>query len=121
MSTENPLKLKLFIVDGTIPNFDGALCAEEGIDPESWFVDDAMTSRVAKSYCYLCPFGPGPNGDDVCFNWAIEVEAQTGYFAYGIFGGRDAAYRQRLLDRRKYLDENDEAPRSDEYWGQRNG
>lgn len=98
---DNPLKLKLFEQIGPVPDFAGALCAEEGMDPETWFIDDAMTSRVAKSYCYLCPFGPGPDGDDACYTTAIRVEEQTGYFAYGIYGGRDAAYRQSILDRKK--------------------
>lgn len=105
---------KLFFADNA-PDFRGSPCSHEGIDPETWFVDDAMTSRVAKSYCRVCPFGP--LGDDSCFDWALQVEAQTGYFAYGIFGGRDAAYRQRLLDRKKHLDETGEKPRLDEYWG----
>lgn len=115
MSIEsNPLKLKLFVIDQVAPDFEDALCAREGMDPESWFIDDAMTSRVAKSYCGLCPYGPRL-GDDSCYEWAIQVEEQTGYFAYGIFGGRDAAYRQAILDRRKLRASMNLEPEEDDH------
>lgn len=102
MSIENnPLKLKLFVLDPRekVPDFSEALCAQENMDPDSWFVDDAATARVAKSYCRLCPHGPLK--DDSCYEWAIKVEEQLGYFAYGIFGGRDAAHRQQILDAKR--------------------
>lgn len=100
---DNPLKLKLFVLDGEVPNFEGAACAEEGLDPDAWFMDDAEIAKKAKAYCCLCPFGPPTaandySGDDSCFDWALKVEEQTGYFAYGIYGARDAAERQHLLD-----------------------
>lgn len=101
MTIDNPLKLKLFEQLGPVPDFAGALCASEGIDPETWFVDDAMTAKIAKSYCYLCPFGPGREGNDACYTQAMLEEEQVGYFAYGIRGGRDAAYRQAILERTK--------------------
>lgn len=113
----NPLKLKMFTQGESVPDFEGGACTAQGLDPETWFQDDAMASRIAKSYCLMCPYGPsvwGRNdGDDSCYEYALEVEAETGYFAYGIFGGRDAAYRQAILDREKIADslepEDDEA------------
>lgn len=102
-------------MDGTAPDFAGGHCTEPGLDPETWFVDDASDARIAKSACALCIHGP--NGNDNCFAWFLKVEEQDGYFAYGIYGGRDAAYRQNLLDRKKYLNETGETPRPDEFWG----
>lgn len=116
MSIENnPLKLKLFVMDADAPDFSAALCAQEGLDPDTWFVDDAATSKIAKSYCRLCPYGP--LGDDTCYDWALKVEEQLGFFAYGIFGGRDAAYRQAILDvKRIRKNEGIEEPEDGEWW-----
>lgn len=118
MSIEsNPLKLKLFVLqDGEkSPEFPGALCAQENMDPDTWFVDDVATAKIAKSYCRLCPYGP--LGDDSCYNWALKVEEQLGHFAYGIFGGRDAAHRQQLLDlMRIRKNEGIEEPEDGEWW-----
>lgn len=118
MSIENnPLKLKLFVLGDNEkpPDFPGALCAQEGLDPDTWFVDDAATAKIAKSYCRLCPYGP--LGDDACYEWALKVEEHLGYFAYGIFGGRDAAYRQQILDlKRIRKDEGIEEPEDGEWW-----
>lgn len=96
MSPSNYLKLKLFTMDIPIPEFPEAACAAEGLDPETWFTEDATLAKVAKGYCILCPYGP--KGDNSCYDSAIEEETSAGYFAYGIRGGRDAAYRQRRLD-----------------------
>jgi hypothetical protein len=113
----NRLRLPSFFL-GDSPDFPDAKCVGENIDPDQWFIaDDPMASRIAKSACAMCPYGPLPKGDDSCFEWAIRVEAQDGYEAFGIFGGRDAAYRQRLLDRKKYLDDTGRKPRHDEFWG----
>lgn len=116
MSIENnPLKLKLFVLDSDAPDFPGALCAQEGLDPDTWFVDDAATAKIAKSYCRFCPYGP--LGDDACYDWALKVEEQLGYFAYGIFGGRDAAHRQQLLDMKRIRkNEGIEEPEDGEFW-----
>lgn len=100
---DNPLKLKLFVLDGESPNFPNAKCAEEGVDPDTWFLDDAEISKAAKGACCMCPYGPPTQendwtGDDTCYNYTLKVEEQTGFFAFGIFGARDAAERQRVLD-----------------------
>ncbi len=117
MSEKDTLKLNLFSLGPKelAPDFSEALCAREGMDPESWFIDDAMTSKVAKSYCRLCPYGP--LGDDSCYEWTIKVEERTGYFAYGIFGGRDAAYRQNILDGKKLRAQlGIEEPEDGQFW-----
>lgn len=100
---DNPLKLKLFVLGGEAASFEYGACTAEDLDPDTWFLDDAEIAKTAKGYCFMCPFGPANDannwqGDDSCYKWAIAVEEQTGYFAYGIFGGRDAAERQRVLD-----------------------
>ena len=114
---DNPLKLKLFVQGESVPDFAGAACAREGLDPETWFLDDAETAKVAKGYCVLCPYGPGKAGDDSCYEYFIDVEEETGYFAFGIFGGRDAAYRQRILDRRKIAKGLDVEPPDEHFTG----
>lgn len=96
------LDLKFFERLGPIPDYSGAACV--GLDPEIWFIDDAMASKVAKSYCTMCPYGPfgeDPEVRDQCYKTAMHEEEQTGYFAFGIRGGRDAAERQAKLDRKR--------------------
>jgi hypothetical protein len=91
------LDLSFFERLGPIPSYPGAACV--GLDPETWFQDDPNLARIAKSYCKLCKYGP--KGDDSCYTNAMIEEEATGYFAFGIRGGRDAARRQRILDRKR--------------------
>lgn len=96
MAGGQPMKYLPFIQIGELPDLSGALCAEEGIDPETWFVDDPVAQNVAKGYCRLCP--RGPRGDDSCYERGLDEERRSGFLAFGIRGGRTAAQRQRILD-----------------------
>jgi hypothetical protein len=92
MPPANPLKIKPYIQESSAPDLSAALCAQEGLDPETWFVDDAVMAKVAKGYCNLCPVS------QECYDQAIIEEIGSGYFAFGIRGGFDAAHRQKQLD-----------------------
>lgn len=97
------LDLSFFERLGPIPDYSGAACV--GLDPETWFLDDPNLARVAKGYCMLCPYGPSgedPEIRDQCYKQAMYEEERTGYFAYGIRGGREASVRQAILDRKRF-------------------
>lgn len=82
-----------------LPDLDGALCdMRNDVDPEMWFLDDTVIQKVALSYCYQCPVMKE------CLDSAYEEERQTGYFAYGIRGGKLAKCRQLVLNRMRLRD-----------------
>lgn len=77
-------------------NFPHALCCRPGeVDPECWFSEDVDLQEQALTICQFCIHGP--NGDDSCFDNAIEMDRQVGQ-SWGIWGGRTARERQALLD-----------------------
>lgn len=92
MPPANPLKLKPFMQEHFPPDLSDGLCVDDGLDPETWQSDDAVTQKVAKGYCGLCPVAQS------CYDQAIREEIASGYQAFGIRGGYDAAYRQKHLD-----------------------
>lgn len=97
MSGGVPMKALPFIQIGELPDLSGALCdLTNGMDPETWYVDDPVTQGVAKGYCMICP--RGPRGDDACYQRGLDEERRTGFLAFGIRGGRTASQRQRILD-----------------------
>lgn len=103
MPPANLLKLKPFVLTGPRADLNGALCAAPELDPETWHSEDAVTQKIAKGYCHLCPLGK--NGNDACYTEAIREEIEAGYLAFGIRGGRDASKRQKLLDLLKIREE----------------
>lgn len=82
-------------IDMPFSNLPDALCVSQGIDPETFFSDDLTLQDVACSICDMCIHGP--NGDDSCYEIALELDSQMGH-AWGVWGGRTARERQLLLD-----------------------
>lgn len=92
MPPANPLKIKPFLQISGPPDLSEGLCAGEGLDPETWYSDDAVTQKVAKGYCHMCPVS------QECYEQGIREEIASGFLAFGIRGGYDAAHRQKHLD-----------------------
>lgn len=68
-----------------MPSFDGALCAEPGIDPELFFSSDVADVDAATELCWHC------DARAECRAWALEHPFEAGS---GVWGATTASERR---------------------------